>query len=116
MRYKLLFAFTAWLLSATLTSFAADQGATLYKKKCAACHGVSGEGKAGMKAPALKGTALDVIELVTTSPKVSPQAKLRTTKVSLGLRSRPRRLLITSSLCSELRRSLATLAHVGFAG
>lgn len=35
-------------------SWAADDGAALYKAKCAACHGPNGEGKPAIKAPALK--------------------------------------------------------------
>jgi len=35
-------------------SSAADDGATLYKSKCSACHGPNGEGKSAIKAPALK--------------------------------------------------------------
>jgi cytochrome c len=35
-------------------SWAADDGATLYKTKCSACHGPNGEGKPALKAPALK--------------------------------------------------------------
>jgi len=38
---------------------AAEDGAALYKAKCASCHGASGEGKPATKAPALKGTSLD---------------------------------------------------------
>jgi mono/diheme cytochrome c family protein len=36
-------------------SWAAEDGAALYKAKCAACHGADGAGKIG---PALKGTKL----------------------------------------------------------
>jgi mono/diheme cytochrome c family protein len=32
----------------------AQDGAALYKSKCAACHGPNGEGKPAVKAPALK--------------------------------------------------------------
>jgi mono/diheme cytochrome c family protein len=32
---------------------AAEDGAALYKAKCAACHGANGEGKPAMKAPSL---------------------------------------------------------------
>jgi mono/diheme cytochrome c family protein len=39
-------------------SWGGEDGAALYKSKCAACHGVSGEGKPAMKAPALRGTTL----------------------------------------------------------
>jgi cytochrome c553 len=35
-------------------SWAADDGAALYKAKCAMCHGPNGEGKPAVKAPALK--------------------------------------------------------------
>jgi mono/diheme cytochrome c family protein len=35
-------------------SWAADDGAALYKAKCAACHGPNGEGKPAAKIPALK--------------------------------------------------------------
>ena len=53
----------AMLLVVSLASWAADDGAALYKKKCAGCHGASGEGKPAMKAPALKGTALAVTQI-----------------------------------------------------
>jgi len=49
----------AMLLVMSLASWAADDGAALYKTKCAGCHGASGEGKPAMKAPALKGTSLE---------------------------------------------------------
>ena len=39
----------AMLLVVSLASSAADDGAVLYKKKCAGCHGPSGEGKPAMK-------------------------------------------------------------------
>ncbi len=38
-------------------SWGANQGASLYKTKCAGCHGTKGEGKPAVKAPALKGTS-----------------------------------------------------------
>jgi mono/diheme cytochrome c family protein len=52
------------LLIASSASWAADDGASLYKKKCAACHGANGEGKPAMKAPALKGTSLVADQIV----------------------------------------------------
>ncbi len=51
------------LLVAGPALWAADDGAALYKTKCAACHGANGEGKPAMKAPALKGTAMTVDQL-----------------------------------------------------
>jgi mono/diheme cytochrome c family protein len=37
--------------------------AALYKSKSSVCHRANGEGKASMKAPALKGTILDVSQI-----------------------------------------------------
>src|SRR6476646_2910114 len=51
---------SALFLLAGTTLTAADEGAALYKSKCAGCHGAGGEGKPAMKAPALKGTSQDV--------------------------------------------------------
>src|ERR1700728_3650782 len=51
------------LLLLSSASRAADDGASLYKTKCAGCHGASGEGKPAMKAPALKGTSLEASQL-----------------------------------------------------
>ena len=55
---------TAIFLILSSVSWAADEGATLFKSKCAACHGASGEGKAAIKAPAVKGTSLDAGQIV----------------------------------------------------
>ena len=41
----------------TAVASGAEDGAAIYKKKCAHCHGASGEGKG--KTPALKATSLD---------------------------------------------------------
>jgi mono/diheme cytochrome c family protein len=49
---------TIALLAIPLAAWAAEDGAALYKAKCAICHGAAGEGKAATKMPALKGTAL----------------------------------------------------------
>jgi len=43
-------------------AFAAEDGAAIYKTKCAMCHGAAGEGKS---APAIKGKA-NVVAVVTT--------------------------------------------------
>jgi mono/diheme cytochrome c family protein len=59
MTCKFLTSFMAVLLIASSASRAADDGATLYKTKCAGCHGPNGEGKAAVKSPALKGTTLN---------------------------------------------------------
>ena len=55
----------AVLLLATGTMWAKD-GASIYKSKCAGCHGAQGEGKAG---PKLAGTSLsqdDIVKILTT--------------------------------------------------
>lgn len=75
MKSKLLVSVTSMLLAVTVASRAADDAAALYKKKCAGCHGVSGEGKPAAKAPALKGTALDVGQLVERMTKGEPTSK-----------------------------------------
>jgi mono/diheme cytochrome c family protein len=51
----------------------AEDGAALYKAKCAGCHGPAGEGKSG---PALKGKAeADVSNVLTNGGKKGPHAK-----------------------------------------
>jgi mono/diheme cytochrome c family protein len=64
MRRTAVVSLTAVFLILSSASWAADEGAALYKTKCAGCHGASGEGKAAMKAPALKGTSLDASQIV----------------------------------------------------
>lgn len=62
MKYKLV-SWAAMFLILSAASWAADDGAAVYKSKCAGCHGASGEGKAAIKAPALKGTNLDASQI-----------------------------------------------------
>lgn len=52
------------------TAAFAEDGAVLYKAKCAACHGAAGEGKSG---PAIKGT--DVASVLATGGKKGVHAK-----------------------------------------
>jgi cytochrome c len=75
----------AILLIASLASWAADDGAALYKTKCAGCHGASGEGKSAMKAPALKGTNLDVNQVVERVTKGQSGSKAPHSKGMAGL-------------------------------
>ncbi len=62
-------------------SWAADDGATLYKTKCAACHGVDGTGKPAAKIPSLisdeakKASDADLEKAVTEKPKHAAIAK-----------------------------------------
>ena len=55
-------------------SWAAEDGAAVYKAKCAACHGADGAGKVG---PALKGTKVDVAAFVQNGEagKKAPHSK-----------------------------------------
>ncbi len=55
-------------------SWAAEDGAAVYKAKCAMCHGPDGAGKVG---PALKGTKVDVATFVQNGEagKKAPHTK-----------------------------------------
>jgi cytochrome c553 len=64
MNWKSAVTIGATLLITSTMSLAADDGAALYKSKCAGCHGAGGEGKPAMKAPALKATTWDVNQIV----------------------------------------------------
>lgn len=51
-------------------AWAAEDGAALYKAKCAMCHGADAAGKPAMKTPALKGASEARIKKeISTSPK-----------------------------------------------
>jgi mono/diheme cytochrome c family protein len=62
-------------------SWAADDGAALFKTKCAACHGPDGAGKPAAKIPSLvsddakKKSDDDLTKVVTTNPKHAAIAK-----------------------------------------
>jgi mono/diheme cytochrome c family protein len=75
MNCKFAVAVAAVLLMAALTSWAADDGAALYKRRCAGCHGANGEGKPAMKAPALKGTKLEADQIAQHLMKGEPDSK-----------------------------------------
>jgi mono/diheme cytochrome c family protein len=59
-RFAIVLAAMALMMS---TSALAENGATIYKMRCAKCHGKADEGKNG---PALKGTKVDIAALITT--------------------------------------------------
>ena len=59
-----LFTVLIFLISAPLSLLAADEGAEIYKTKCAMCHGENGEGKPAMKMPAAKGTKMTAEQIV----------------------------------------------------
>ena len=66
---------TAALLSTSVVCWGANDGASVYKKRCAGCHGASGEGKPAAKAPALKGTQLNADQIVEQVTKGKPDSK-----------------------------------------
>lgn len=73
-RFTIVLAALAMMM--TTAAFAED-GAALYKAKCAACHGANGEGKMG---PAVKGKT-DVVDVLTKGGK----AKAPHTKAMAGI-------------------------------
>lgn len=85
MRQKCFLAITALLL-ASAVSWAADDGAALYKKRCAGCHGATGEGKPAMKAPALKGISMDADQLTQHLTKGEATSKPPHNKGIAGLK------------------------------
>ncbi len=62
-------------------SWAAEDGAALYKAKCAMCHGPDGAGKPAAKIPALKSdkvkamSAEDIAKFLGSSPKHTAVSK-----------------------------------------
>ena len=78
MKLAVLVGIVAMLLFLALpsVSWAAEDGAALYKTNCAACHKADGSGNPAMKAPAVKGkTADDVKKVLDTNPKHAAVAK-----------------------------------------
>jgi mono/diheme cytochrome c family protein len=63
-------------------AFAAEDGAAIYKAKCAGCHGAAGEGKMG---PALKGTSLSADQIADALLKGAPGKKAPHGKAMAGL-------------------------------
>jgi len=63
-------------------AFAAQDGAAIYKAKCAGCHGAAGEGKTG---PALKGTSLSADQIADALLKGAPGKKAPHAKAMAGL-------------------------------
>ena len=73
--------FVALSASLTLPAFAQD-GAAIFKTKCAGCHGPEGQGKIG---PALKGTSLSADQIVDLLTKGNDARKLPHKKPLSGL-------------------------------
>jgi cytochrome c553 len=72
------------LIAAPLTLLAAEDGAALFKTKCANCHGEKGEGKTmgTMKMPAVKSTKMTAEQLVTYITKGQAGNKIHANPVS----------------------------------
>jgi mono/diheme cytochrome c family protein len=69
MTCRSLFALGALLLFGSTTSGAAEDGAVLYTRRCANCHGAKGEGNSATRGPAVKGTKMDANQLVELMTK-----------------------------------------------
>jgi len=85
MKSKTAVALIAMFLVSCTALLIAEDGAALYKKKCSGCHGASGEGKPTVKAPALKGTALEASQIVEHTTKGEPNSKPPHNKAIAGM-------------------------------
>jgi len=85
MNCRLTIGLALMLLLASPFSLAAGDGASLYKSKCAGCHGANGEGKSSIKAPALKGTTLEADQIVQHLTKGEASSKAPHNKGIAGL-------------------------------
>jgi mono/diheme cytochrome c family protein len=77
---------TATLLLTGALTLAAEDGAALFKKRCAGCHGPQGEGKAAMKSPSLKATKMDADQITGHLTKGEPGSKAPHNKAISGLK------------------------------
>jgi len=84
MNCKLVLGLAVVLLVGSSATRAAD-GAALYKTKCAGCHGAKGEGKSAIKAPTLKGTTMEVSQIVEHLTKGESGSKAPHNKGIAGL-------------------------------
>ena len=85
MRRQPMVSLAAMLLVLPLAAWAVDNGAVLYKQKCAGCHGTAGEGKPAMKAPALKGISLEANQITEHITKGESGSKAPHNKGIAGL-------------------------------
>src|SRR5215831_4760628 len=75
MKARVVFMVTALCLVGTTAGWAAEDGAALFKAKCASCHGPNGEGKSSLKNTQLKGKNLDVNQVTANLLKGNPALK-----------------------------------------
>lgn len=85
MNYRFVAKTVAMVALASVALWSADEGGTLYKKKCAGCHGPQGEGKPAIKAPTLKGTGLSVDQILERITKGESASKAPHNKGIPGL-------------------------------
>ena len=63
-------------------SWAAEDGAALFKANCSACHGADAAGKPALKAPAVKGkTAADVTKAMANPKHEAVQKKVNDAQI-----------------------------------
>ena len=84
----------AMLITVPLSVLSAEDGAELFKK-CAACHGDKGEGKAPMKMPAVKGTKKTEEQIVTYLMKGESSAKMIHVNPVAGLTEEQAKIIAT---------------------
>lgn len=70
------------LLSMSCVAWAAEDGAAIYKSKCAACHGADGAGKIG---PAVKGISMTDAQITDLLAKGAAGKKAPHAKAISGL-------------------------------
>jgi cytochrome c len=75
MKYRFITRTVLLLIATSLPSLAAADGTALYKSKCAGCHGPNGEGKPAVKAPTLKGTTRDTVQITEHLTKGESSSK-----------------------------------------
>jgi cytochrome c len=85
MKLRVVVTLASLLVLGGTTLSAAEDGAALYKKRCAGCHGAGGEGKPAVKAPAIKGTKLEASQIVDHLTKGESTSKAPHNKGMSGL-------------------------------
>jgi mono/diheme cytochrome c family protein len=88
----------AMLVAAPLSLWSAEDGAEVYKKKCANCHGANGEGKAAgsMKIPPVWETSIEADKLISYLTKGEEGKKIHGKPVS-GLTEEQAQIVIEFS-------------------
>ena len=85
MNHTKVFIIAGLLLIGCSSAWSADEGAALYKSKCAACHGANAEGKPARKVPALTTMNLDASQISERLTKGDSSKKPPHNKPMTGL-------------------------------